>query len=150
MARSRNTGYKLRYQILQRDNFTCKLCGKTGAVTILEVDHIIPVADGGTDDPENLRTTCYACNRGRGTLIQKFHKHEKNKFVLEDELLKLIKRWKSYPEWDLLKKANPIQVKNALHKLWDKGLVYRDEDGFGNYDWFYIDKYSNTKTKTKS
>lgn len=28
-----------------------------------EVDHLIPVALGGTDDPENLRAKCRACHR---------------------------------------------------------------------------------------
>lgn len=28
-----------------------------------EVDHITPVKDGGTDNPENLRLLCYACHK---------------------------------------------------------------------------------------
>lgn len=38
----------IRYNVLKRDNFTCKLCGisaKDGAK--LHVDHIIPVSKGG-------------------------------------------------------------------------------------------------------
>lgn len=27
-----------------------------------EVDHIVPVKDGGTDDPTNLRTLCHDCH----------------------------------------------------------------------------------------
>ena len=30
-----------------------------------EADHILPVADGGTDDPENLREVCRHCYRAR-------------------------------------------------------------------------------------
>jgi 5-methylcytosine-specific restriction endonuclease McrA len=30
------------------------------------VDHIIPVADGGTDRLDNLRPSCAACNLAKG------------------------------------------------------------------------------------
>ena len=72
MKRSRmsslNGYYALRWRILERDNFTCQCCGQSAPNVRLEVDHIIPVAEGGTDDETNLRTTCYACNRGRNAL----------------------------------------------------------------------------------
>jgi hypothetical protein len=32
---------------------------------ILEIDHIIPVVDGGTNDRANLVTACFDCNRGK-------------------------------------------------------------------------------------
>nr|CDU26570.1 hypothetical protein [Micrococcus sp. A1] len=31
------------------------------------MDHLIPVSQGGTDDPENLILTHLACNMRRGT-----------------------------------------------------------------------------------
>lgn len=33
---------------------------------ILEVDHIVPVAEGGGNDIVNLITSCRECNRGKG------------------------------------------------------------------------------------
>ncbi|MCM1334688.1 MAG: HNH endonuclease [Bacteroides sp.] len=69
-ARSQMTD-KLRYTILKRDGFRCKLCGRTRDDGIqLEVDHIIPVAKGGKTVPENLRTLCKACNRGKRDEIE--------------------------------------------------------------------------------
>lgn len=44
---------------LRRDRRTCRLCESRAGV---EVDHIIPVALGGTGDLENLRTLCRACH----------------------------------------------------------------------------------------
>lgn len=41
----------LREQILERDHYTCYLCGKPGADT---VDHILAQANGGTNHPSNL------------------------------------------------------------------------------------------------
>jgi hypothetical protein len=32
---------------------------------VLEVDHVIPLAEGGTDDIANLATACWDCNHGK-------------------------------------------------------------------------------------
>ena len=56
----------LRFSILERDGFRCQYCGATPQNGALEVDHIIPVADGGSDDPSNLLTACEPCNKGKG------------------------------------------------------------------------------------
>ena len=56
----------LRYNILQRDGFRCQICGASAAQGAkLEVDHIIPVSKGGLTIPQNLRTLCESCNRGK-------------------------------------------------------------------------------------
>ncbi|MBR2030307.1 MAG: HNH endonuclease [Clostridia bacterium] len=57
----------LRFEILKRDNYKCKLCGASqedGAK--LHVDHIIPIAKGGKTEPANLQTLCERCNLGKG------------------------------------------------------------------------------------
>ena len=59
----------LRYKILKRDRFTCQACGARAPDVELEVDHIIPVSKGGTDDESNLTTLCKACNRGKSNKI---------------------------------------------------------------------------------
>lgn len=59
---------KLRYKILKRDREQCVKCGaspKKNPEVTLEVDHIIPVAKGGTDDPANLQRLCWSCNQGK-------------------------------------------------------------------------------------
>jgi hypothetical protein len=60
----------LRYTILRRDHFACRLCGATATEGIsLEVDHIVPVSRGGTNDPHNLQTLCHACNAGKSNQL---------------------------------------------------------------------------------
>lgn len=56
----------LRYDVLQRDNYQCQICGASandGAK--LHVDHIIPVSKGGKTELSNLQTLCDRCNLGK-------------------------------------------------------------------------------------
>lgn len=58
---------KLRFDVFKRDGFQCSYCGAHPSETVLlEVDHIYPVAEGGTNDIDNLVTACWDCNRGKG------------------------------------------------------------------------------------
>jgi 5-methylcytosine-specific restriction endonuclease McrA len=58
-----------RFEILKRDGFTCQYCGRKPPEVTLEVDHIFPVDKGGTNDPSNLITSCYDCNRGKSDTL---------------------------------------------------------------------------------
>ena len=58
-------GKTTRFEIFKRDSFTCQYCGATPPSVVLEIDHIIPVAKGGTNDTRNLVTACFDCNRGK-------------------------------------------------------------------------------------
>lgn len=57
----------LRFEILRRDNWTCGYCGRHAPEVRLQVDHIKSRANGGTDDPANLITSCSDCNAGKGS-----------------------------------------------------------------------------------
>ena len=57
-----NYGYSSRREaILNRDNYTCQICGKKHIK--LEVHHIKYHSQGGTDDENNLITLCEDCHR---------------------------------------------------------------------------------------
>lgn len=56
---------RLRYEILRRDNHACRYCGGHAPDVVLTVDHVVPVALGGTDDPTNLVAACKDCNAGK-------------------------------------------------------------------------------------
>jgi hypothetical protein len=77
-AKARSTNVKrrapisatLRFEIFQRDNFTCQYCGATkddGAK--LELDHKIPHSAGGKDEYANLITSCKTCNLAKSNKI---------------------------------------------------------------------------------
>lgn len=86
---------KLRTKILERDNYTCQLCGSTNKnnhsskqKVILEVDHIKPLTLGGKTVEENLWTLCSRCNAGKKSLLA-YPETVKNKIItlnLPDEL----------------------------------------------------------------
>ncbi len=59
---------RLRFEILKRDNFTCRYCGATPLDRPLHVDHVVPESKGGTDDPANLIAACKDCNGGKSNI----------------------------------------------------------------------------------
>lgn len=59
---------RVRFEVFKRDSFTCQYCGKQPPEVILHVDHIAPVAEGGSDDFDNLITSCQDCNLGKAAV----------------------------------------------------------------------------------
>lgn len=60
----------LRFIIMQRDGFKCRLCGQgADEGRKLEVDHKHPASKGGTIGLDNLWTLCFECNRGKGARL---------------------------------------------------------------------------------
>jgi 5-methylcytosine-specific restriction endonuclease McrA len=56
----------LRKQVFKRDHYQCRFCESsflTDKKVKLEVDHIVPVSRGGTNDPHNLQILCRNCNQ---------------------------------------------------------------------------------------
>lgn len=86
---------KLRQKILERDEYTCQLCGHRGNepyadgdIVRLEVDHINPLKQGGKTVEENLWTLCSRCNAGKKSLLD-YPETLKNKIIslnLSDDL----------------------------------------------------------------
>ena len=56
---------RLRYEVLRRDNYTCRYCGHSAPEVEVTVDHVIPKALGGSDEPSNLCAACGDCNGGK-------------------------------------------------------------------------------------
>ena len=58
---------RLRYEILRRDDHTCRYCGAGAPNVKLTVDHVLPIALGGSDEASNLVTACADCNAGKSS-----------------------------------------------------------------------------------
>lgn len=68
MAERKPISKRVRFEVFKRDGFACQYCGAHPPDATLEVDHITPVAEGGTNDDWNLVTACFSCNRGKGAV----------------------------------------------------------------------------------
>jgi 5-methylcytosine-specific restriction endonuclease McrA len=55
----------LRKFVLRRDRFLCQIRGPRCTRHATQVDHIVPVCFGGSNNPNNLRAACAVCNQGR-------------------------------------------------------------------------------------
>lgn len=66
----------LRFEILQRDFYTCQYCGASAPTVTLHVDHILPRSAGGSNDRSNLITACLECNLGKAAAIIDPHTEE--------------------------------------------------------------------------
>lgn len=63
--------YRLRFEVLKRDNFACQYCGQYAPNVILHVVHKVAWVDGGDDSLDNLIACCEACNLGKEHLRKK-------------------------------------------------------------------------------
>ena len=52
-----------RQRILSRDGFACQCCGRIGAGH--EVDHRIPLEQGGSNEDSNLWLLCHECHSAK-------------------------------------------------------------------------------------
>jgi 5-methylcytosine-specific restriction endonuclease McrA len=55
-----------RANIYARDHYGCQYCGHVFPTADLTFDHVVPVAQGGRKDWENIVTCCITCNRRKG------------------------------------------------------------------------------------
>lgn len=134
--------YALRRQILERDNFTCQYCGQHAPNVPLEVDHKIEVSNGGTDDPENLITSCWACNRGKEHLrgLQRKRKEGNKKgrdstSPRSNKILRAIATSNGITTKELKQKLNILRS-NADVRLWQlrqkQLIIKRDGKWYSN------------------
>lgn len=78
VAFQRGISQKLRAEVLDRNGFTCQMCGKTpgeldpdtGRKVRLHIGHIVDKSLGGRDELPNLRTLCSTCNQGAKNVTQ--------------------------------------------------------------------------------
>ena len=59
---------RVRFEVLRRDEHTCQYCGSRAPDVVLHVDHVMPVALGGDDKPNNLVAACSSCNSGKASI----------------------------------------------------------------------------------
>ena len=113
--------------VLDRDGHKCSYCGSTYDLTI---DHIIPVAKGGTSIIENLRTLCGHCNMLKGSGVRpatissdKYRVRNSSRVLshivgdvftmTRDELAKALEEY-------------PDKLRAALHRQYNASLILQE------------------------
>ena len=85
-AFARDISKEVRAYVLDRNGFTCQMCGAVAGEphpydstrkTRLHIGHIVDKSMGGTDDPSNLRALCSVCNEGAANLTLDRPSYEK-------------------------------------------------------------------------
>ena len=56
----------LKQELMRRQNNTCVYCAHRRTAHNLEIDHIVPVVRGGSNDESNLQVICGPCNQRKG------------------------------------------------------------------------------------
>lgn len=58
-----------REEIAERDGNVCYMCGREVSTTNGHIDHLIPLAKGGTHEPNNVALSCAPCNHSKNASI---------------------------------------------------------------------------------
>lgn len=56
----------LKRELMKRQDNTCVYCGYRRIARTLDIDHIVPVVRGGSNDIGNLQVICRPCNQRKG------------------------------------------------------------------------------------
>jgi hypothetical protein len=79
-----------RNKVYEKYNGQCAYCGTFMYYSDMQVDHIIPIRSGGTNDIDNLNPSCRYCNNYKRTMdIETFRIYLKQ--MLNDKLHYLFK-----------------------------------------------------------
>ncbi len=124
---------RTRYEVLRRDNHACRYCGAMAPEAKLTIDHVMPVALGGTDKPDNLVTACADCNSGKTSTAP-------GDAIVADvkaadlALAEAMKRAadEAVTNSNAARHADYVQV---FHRMWCEWTNWRDEDMPMPADW---------------
>ena len=76
-AFERDMSKETRALVLDRNGFTCQMCGAVAGEphpydssrkTRLHIGHVVDKSHGGSDDPSNLKAICSVCNEGAANI----------------------------------------------------------------------------------
>ena len=105
--------------VKQRDKNRCSYCLSAAqyAYQTFHIDHILPIAKGGTDDIENLCLSCSWCNSSKATKVNGLDLETNKRVPLFNPRKDL---WSDHFEWGVDKVS--IQGKTAIGRITVKAL----------------------------
>lgn len=118
MAVSKRT----RYEVLNRDGFACRYCHVTDVP--LTLDHVVPVALGGSDKPDNLVAACQPCNAGKSSVSPEAEKVEQ----VSDDALRWAGAMKKAAEIVAAREQESSRFFDLFIINWGRGNIPNDAE----------------------
>lgn len=120
---------KDRFAIMERDGFKCQYCGAGADSAQLVIDHIVPVAEGGSDIIENLITACFDCNSGKGARMLGSGKgFERSRQIADDVVSSNRERIRIAEAFAAQERLNAKLGEQCLEKWWSLDMYASDRD----------------------
>ena len=90
---------KLKERIRRTASFRCGYClfSEIYSPSIFQIDHIIPIAEGGTNEEENLWLLCEPCNRAKSNKIEVLDPNTKTTIPIFNPRSQI---WYEHFEWN--------------------------------------------------
>ena len=130
----REPSNEIKEQVKRRDNYTCQCCGECERRR-LQVDHVQPFYEGGSNLLDNLQTLCKTCNKLKKHSYINFRDHETDLTQPPPELpsipLPRGQKAGSWDEWYMYLS----RVVNFYYKCGAVGDVRIGERGHSFYNW---------------
>tara|TARA_B100001250_G_scaffold8812_3_gene7602 strand:+ start:263 stop:616 length:354 start_codon:yes stop_codon:yes gene_type:complete len=103
-----------------RDRYKCVYCARDLKNNfydwmLIEIDHVIPKSKNGSDNPENIVTSCRVCNRFKGIYLPQNYKSLSRNELIEDiknYIKKKTEEWKETHQEALKEFEEKISSKN--------------------------------------
>ena len=127
----RSISKRLRYEVFRRDDHRCRYCGATANDARLTIDHVQPIALGGSDEPANLVTACAECNSGKSSSAPDAPIVEN----VADDALRWSKAMQRAAEIDRKSKARLRPIVKAADEKWCEFTTYGDAQLPRPADW---------------
>lgn len=156
-ADRRSVPRRLRFEVLRRDDFTCRYCGASAPDVALEVDHVIPAVLGGGNLPSNLVTACEDCNRGKASttadapVVEDIDKtaelvERARRLAFERRQVELAKRQAFFDDflamWNETVRTHPEEHWGYYGGSWKQSLEKFMRNGLTEEDLFYWARYT--------
>lgn len=127
---------RIRYEILARDHHTCQYCGASAPQATLQIDHVIPKALGGTDEPTNLVTACRDCNAGKSSA----NPDAEHVAQVDEKAVAMAKAFRDYLASFSDQKSKDAEWLDAMEDFWwttadEHGLPYAYLDADNRPTW---------------
>jgi len=110
----------LRFEVFKRDSFKCQYCGAEAPNVLLHIDHIKPVAGGGTNELMNLITSCMPCNLGKRAVPLDEHAAVNKARVQLDELQERREQLELMMQWRESLRDLDQDAVDRLAEYWDE------------------------------